>query len=556
MYNQGYRPQQQRYEQPAPQQPYIPPYTQQPPYAQQPYPQQPVQQPPYDPQQNWYAPPPQPSAPKGKKGQKQPKPRKKRSLKWQLVKLLLVLILFAAAGAGAYVWKTQSDVKPYMSVFLPNISVDGIDLSGRTWAEGSQLVWNQVQSKQNGWYIRLRNASGNYKDITAETLGISFDPTAALEQAWAIGHDSTKTIFELSKEIEWARRNANAFSSAEQSADLTPIDQILSTLEAAAYRAPSDAYLVSFNPDDAENPFTYVYETYGQQLNTTAIREQIVQMVHNLQSGEILLETELIYPSVTVDQLSQTVALRSRAITPIASNSTQDRTENIRIAFGKINGMQMENGDRFSFNSVVGRREYENGFLPAIEYAYGLEQWGWGGGVCQASSTLYIAAVQSGMTILNREPHSMAVSYTKLGMDATVSDTRGREIDFTFKNESGGTIYIAAHVISSPTNKRNLQCEVRIYGPSLSNVTYELFAEVTQNILKPTEPIYKADKEGDYVTYLDETKTIKGRDGYVVDSYRITYVDGVEIARDKLYTDTYPEKADTVYTGVKQRGGS
>ena len=524
MYNQGYRPPQQQYD-----------------------PRQPAQQ-------NWYAPPPQQPAPKGKKSSKKTAPKKKTSLKWQLIKLLLVLVLAAGAAAGVYVWKTQSDVKPYMSVFLPNVSVDGIDLSGKTWAEGSQLVWNQIYSKQNGWYIRLRNNNGDYKDITAETLGISFDPTAALEQAWAVGHDASKTIFELSEEIEWTKRNANAFSSAAQSADLTPIDQILSMLEQAAYRAPSDAYLVSFNPDDSANPFTYVYETYGQRLNTAAIREQIVQMVHNLQSGEILLQTELIYPNVTVEQLSQTVALRSRVITPIASNSSADRTENIRIAFGKINGMQLEDGKKFSFNSTVGRRDYEHGFLPAIEYAYGLEQWGWGGGVCQASSTLYIAAVQSGMKILNREPHSMSVSYTKLGMDATVSDTRGREIDFTFRNESGGTIYIAAHVIKSPTNKRNLQCEVRIYGPSLGNITYELQAEVVQNILKPVEPIYKADEDGDYVTYIDETKTIKGRDGYVVDSYRVTYTDGVMTARDKLYTDTYPEKADTIYTGVQQRG--
>ena len=507
--------------------------------------------PPQQPQQNWYAPPPQPQ--QGKKKTQKP-PKKKRSLKWQLVKVLLVLILFAGAAAGAYVWKTQSDVKPYMNVFLPNISVDGIDLSGKTWAEGSQLVWNQVNQKQNGWYVRLKNAYGNYKDITAETLGISFDPTAALQQAWAIGHDGTQNIFELSQVIEWSKSNANAFSSAEQSADTTPIDDILFTLEQAAYRAPSDAYIISFNPDDASNPFTYHPETYGQRLNTAAIREQILSMVQSLQSGEILLETELIYPNVTVEQLSQTVALRNRAITPIASNSSADRTENIRIAFSKINGMQLQNGDKFSFNATVGRRNYETGFLPAIEYAYGLEQWGWGGGVCQASTTMYIAAIQSGMTILNREPHSMSVSYTQLGMDATVSDTRGREIDFTFRNECGGTVYIAAHVIKSPTNKRNLQCEVRIYGPSLGNVSYELQAETVQTIFKPAEPIYKEDKDGDYVTYIDETKTIKGRDGYVVDSYLATYVDGVMTARDKIYTDTYPEKADTIYTGVKQRG--
>ncbi|MBR3873226.1 MAG: VanW family protein [Clostridia bacterium] len=511
----------------------------------------------YSTQANWYAPPPQPKAPKGKRTRQSEKPKnKKRSLKWQLVKLLLVLVLFAAAAAGAYYWKLKSDVEPYQNVFLDNVSVDGIDLSGKTWAEGSQLVWNQIQQKQNGWYIRLRNARGDYKDITAATLGISFDPTAALEHAWAIGHDSSMNLLQLQNEIELAKMGSNSFSSAEQSADLTPIDTILSTLEAAAYRAPSDAYIISFNPDDSANPFTYQQEVYGQRLNTSAIREQILTMVQNLQSGEILLQTELIYPSVTVEQLSQTVALRARAVTPIADNSSADRTENIRIAFSKFNGMQLEDGKRFSFNKVVGKRNFDTGFLPAIEYAYGLEQWGWGGGVCQASTTLYLAAAQSGMTILEREPHSMSVSYTELGLDATVSDTRGREIDFSFRNQCGGTVYIAAHVIKSPTNRKKLLCEVRIYGPSMGDVRYELEAQTTEVIPKPVDPIMKEDKDGDYVTYIDETKTIKGRDGYVVESYLATYTGDVCIDRKKMYTDTYPAKADTIYTGTQFRTGN
>ena len=105
----------------------------------------------YNTQANWYAPPPQPKEPKrrstsskGKKPAPPPPRRKKRSLKAEVIKVLVVLVLFAAAGAGVYYWKAGSDVKPYANVFLDNVSVDGIDLSGKTWAEGSQLVWNQI----------------------------------------------------------------------------------------------------------------------------------------------------------------------------------------------------------------------------------------------------------------------------------------------------------------------------------------------------------------------------------------------------------------------------
>ena len=100
--------------------------------------------------------------------------------------------------------------------------------------------------------------------------------------------------------------------------------------------------------------------------------------------------------------------------------------------------------------------------------------------MCQASTTVYLAAIQSGMTILSREPHSMAVSYTEYGKDATVSDTRGREIDFSLPERIRRTVYLAAHVIGS--GRKNLECEVRIYGPSLNGTSYELVTETVEVI--------------------------------------------------------------------------
>ena len=125
--------------------------------------------------------------------------------------------------------------------------------------------------------------------------------------------------------------------------------------------------------------------------------------------------------------------------------------------------MSIPNGSKFSFNDTVGPRNFSTGFLPAIEYAYGTEQWGWGGGVCQASTTVYLAAIQSGMTILSREPHSMAVSYTEYGKDATVSDTRGREIDFSFRNESG--VRCTWRRMSSVRAERTLSARSASMGP-------------------------------------------------------------------------------------------
>lgn len=94
------------------------------------------------------------------------------------------------------------------------------------------------------------------------------------------------------------------------------------------------------------------------------MRERILQMVQNLESGEVLLEPETIAPNVTVADLQKTVELRYRATTPISSASTEDRTENIRIAFAKINGMSIPNGSKFSFNDTVGPATSVPAFCP------------------------------------------------------------------------------------------------------------------------------------------------------------------------------------------------
>ena len=488
----------------------------------------------------------------------QPAPKKKRSFKWQLIRLLLLLVVLGGAFAGIYVWKTQSDVRPYTTVFLDNVYVDGINLQGMTWEEGSNAVQKQINDKINSWYVRLKNSAGAYKDITAQTLGINRDPTDAMEQAWAIGHETSatnrKTIFELKDEIEAAKTSKHEFSSVEQSGDTSSIDDILATLADAAYVAPKDAAVLAFDPDNSLQPFTFQNEVLGKKLNVNALREQILQMVSTFTSGEVLVQPEDVQPNVTVESLRESFALRFRAVTPIDTHSTEERNNNIRVAFSKINGLTLNDGEKFSFNKIVGRRTQENGFYQAFEYSYGELTPGWGGGVCQASTTVYLAAVQAGMKIVDHTSHSTSVSYTDMGKDATVSDTRGHEIDFVFRNNSGSKIFMAAHVITDPNNKSRFLCEVRIYGKALGNTRYELETELVETLPMPTEPEYIEDTKAKYVTFVDEEKTvIEASEGYVYDTYLVTVVDGVQTNRTKIARSTYKNRAARIYVGVTPR---
>ena len=467
---------------------------------------------------------------------KHPRKKKRRGFGWQMLKFFLVLLLVVAVGAGIYVGKAYLDVSPYTSVFLDGVTVDGINLGGMTWEEGEAAIRNQIKDKLGSWYVRLKSANGMYRDITAEMLSISRDPVEALEAAWAVGHETSatnrKTVFELQQEIITARESDYHFSSVEYDADTSVIDGILSNLERAAYDQPQDAKLLNFNPDSTTEPFEFQEEVVGRKLDTDAIKTEILEMVSTFESGEVLLQTVALYPETTVADLEKYYTLRARAVTPIDSSSTEARDENIRIAFSKINGYIVNDGSKFSFNTVVGRRTLENGFYRAYEYNYGDLVLGIGGGVCQASTTVYLAAMKAGMELISHTAHSMKVSYTDMGLDATVSDTVGAERDMSFRNNSGGQIFMAARVISDPANRKRLMCEVRIYGMDLGSISYDFETVVVKTLDPPLEPVYIDDTDAKYVTYVDEIYPYSDAVvGYVVDTYLVTMQNGVEISR-------------------------
>lgn len=121
------------------------------------------------------------------------------------------------------------------------------------------------------------------------------------------------------------------------------------------------------------------------------------------------------------------------------------RYKNISLACYSINNTVLWPGQEFSFNETTGPRTPERGYLPAPIILSGSFDMGVGGGVCQASSTLYNAAVKSGMTITERHRHSKPIHYVPPGKDATVSYG---DQDLRFKNNRAGPVVIKASLNS------------------------------------------------------------------------------------------------------------
>lgn len=99
----------------------------------------------------------------------------------------------------------------------------------------------------------------------------------------------------------------------------------------------------------------------------------------------------------------------------------KDRSENIRIAASLIDDIILQAYGEFSFNQTVGRRTQEAGFKQAKIIVKGEYVLGVGGGVCQVSTTLYNAALLTGLTVVEFHPHSLRVGYVAPSRDAMVS---------------------------------------------------------------------------------------------------------------------------------------
>jgi vancomycin resistance protein VanW len=106
--------------------------------------------------------------------------------------------------------------------------------------------------------------------------------------------------------------------------------------------------------------------------------------------------------------------------TSVENRSSEQRGNAGRAAMD-LDGVIIAPGGLFSFNDRVGARDTQKGYRPApiINDRGGLSDIP-GGGICQLATTIYNAALDAGLEIAERHPHSRSVGYAPLGRDATI----------------------------------------------------------------------------------------------------------------------------------------
>ena len=199
--------------------------------------------------------------------------------------------------------------------------------------------------------------------------------------------------------------------------------------------------------------------------------------------------------------------------TAVSKSEDPDRAVNLSLAAQAIDGAIIEPGQVFSFNDIVGDTETNSDYRIALVVFGNSLSYDRGGGICQVSTALYIAALQANMEIVERHPHTLAPDYAPMGLDATL--VYGT-LDLQLKNTSAYPIRISAEAVDQTVT-------VKLIGiPLEDGLSIEAVSKITEHF----------DQSGDGST---DEQTVY----YVAESSRVYYKDGAEVKEENLSTDRY-----------------
>lgn len=196
----------------------------------------------------------------------------------------------------------------------------------------------------------------------------------------------------------------------------------------------------------------------------------------------------------------------------------RDRSENISIAASLIDGIIIQAYGEFSFNQTVGRRTAEAGFKQAKIIVDGEYVLGVGGGVCQVSTTLYNAALKSGLCVDEFHPHSLRVAYVEPSRDAMVST----HSDLKLYNPYSHPVRLQTQVFDGGV-------KVTFFGKNEGD-RYEIISKTVGEI-PPPPPIVK---EGEREEIIRSPKN-----GLKSEAYLERYRGETLLSRKRIRTDEY-----------------
>ena len=444
---------------------------------------------------------------------------KKNKLK---ITFIMIAVVVAIALFGGFFVFNNGEEK----LFAKNTIVGGVDISGLNLAQASEKMNEKIDSQcieasltlkygDDEWFFGGGNftATSNYNEVLGDVLkdgksGNFYQNDQGVEVEYIFNGMDNK-LEEVFAEIEVEPQNAE----------------------------------IIFKPDTLQN-FEIKEHIVGVMVDRDTLTRDLLRKLKNQKSVVVTIPTIDIMPEVLTQDVAKYTKKQSEFSTDY-SKSTPARKDNIKLAFSKINGTILNPGQEFSFNETVGERTVENGFKEAKVILAGEYENGVGGGICQASTTLYNAVIRAGIDVTEVKPHSLPASYVPLSLDAMVSWGYS---DLKFTNNTDGPMYIKAF---TDDNK----ITVYIFGDTLKeNQTITPRAELVKTLPHSGDKVV-VDTEGKYqdkIMFKGEYIREKyPQEGYESKAYLDYYEDGKLVQSKEIRHDIYNPKQGLVYEGAE-----
>ena len=446
--------------------------------------------------------------------------------------------LYEGQNVSVTIYETTYDI-PVEDVLQ---SVDSEQSAANAFAVGRTgnpfvRMWNVIKAAagQNEAQIAATvdedGLTGTLEDIASKAL------TEPVEPTWEIGTD-TMTIYAGKPGVNFDSAAVEQvldekirlmdFEPYEVSVELSETPQI--DIDKIAEQVIGDPVSATVSKEDGK---TIIPEKVGVQFDVEEARTIIGD--GSAASYEIPVTTTA--AKVTAEKLEEVLFRDTLASCSTSLNEGNvPRTNNVRLASAAINGTILNPGEEFSYNNVVGERTTERGYQSAGAYSGNEIIDEVGGGVCQPSSTLYMAVLRADLEVTQRVNHSFTVAYTPLGEDATVS---WGGPDFCFKNDTDYPIKILAE-------QSNGQLTMTIVGTKTSDKTVTTRTEVIE-----TYTPQRIEKKDNSMMVGQSRVEVSGIPGYSTRTYKIITENG-QTTEELANTSNYIKRDEVVYVGTIQ----
>jgi vancomycin resistance protein YoaR len=435
---------------------------------------------------------------------------------------VFAVIMFSHTTLTAQQW----DDLYKQGTYLSGIRIEGFDVGGMTMSQAGQVVRQRMQQRMLDVRVTIDN-NGQQFVLDSDDFEIADNVDNVLKAALAVAREGSRV--EINRQLGEIEKNGLDFST-DYTVNPSPVKQRILEI-ALAVDVPATDAAVQVNKDDRENRFSYTDEASGCKVDQDALYAAVEQQVRTREYGTVKMPVLQVEPMVTKAELMANTVPRATASTSFGHSpyNRESRVFNIKKAVGLINGYKLLPGEEFSTNTVLGPRTYELGWQPAPAVVRGGSEDQAGGGVCQVSSTMYNAVLKAGLEIVNRQGHSIKLSYVDGGLDATINTGT---IDFIYRNNTDHDIYIFCWVNSG---KQTVNFE--FFG--------EPFSDEYDEIRLSSEKLETLKPEGDMIVMVDKTKpagyeeiVVKRREGFVYATYKHYYKNGVEVKEPELIGKT------------------